>query len=139
MGASRYTSPAIRHNATHGRPFTAFDRARSLSLAEAVGITPEMVAADLGVTVDVITSLRETRRAFGPTQEPLTLKHSVAQFMRGKTLSVKQRDANVKLDGMRPIYHVNQLILLIESDMVEWTDEFEARLAVLADLIRSRI
>jgi hypothetical protein len=59
--------------------------------------------------------------------------------MRGKKLTAAQVDANTRLDGMRPIYHMNQLITLIANDLIDWNDPTVAKARELADLIDERV
>jgi len=64
----------------------------------------------------------ETRKSPAPRYQEVALKQSVRHFS-GKTLTEKQFAANERLSGMSPKYHANQLILLIEADMLDQSDE----------------
>lgn len=74
--------------------------------------------------------------AKGPTGEPVVLKTTIGG-MAGKELTLEQVEANEKLGGMRPVFYVNQVLLLVKADLMprdndkltEALGELHARLA----------
>jgi hypothetical protein len=131
---------AIRMNSHHGRPLGPYDQARSIAIAQEHGVGLVDVAADLGVTVEKVKSLTDTRVAVGPQKEKVVLKSSIAPFMRGKTLTGAQVKANERLDGMRPLYHVSQLSMLLKNDLIDYGSEtVVGALHDLASLIDEKV
>lgn len=112
---------AMAHNSGHGRRLTSVDAVRSATLAEKLGITVDVVAKCLKMTIDRVGTLVADRTAkCGMTTVPLkqTIRH-----MAGKKLSKPQQEANRKLSGMNQVFYVNQLITLIEADLLDKENE----------------
>jgi len=136
---------AIRYNARHGRTLTRCDRARCAILAERHGLSIDRAAQAMGLTVETVTKLRAERvgklrvyhggtpkrgKRGKPIEIPIkrTIKH-----MAGKELTPEQAEANKRLSGMEQLFYVNQLILLIENDLLDRSNE-----KLLAGLARLR-
>lgn len=51
----------------------------------------------------------------------IPLKKTIAH-MAGRTLTKRQAEINENLSGMKAIFHVNQLLMLIEGEMLDLTD-----------------
>lgn len=130
---------AIRLNADHGRPLSPYDQARSISLAEAMGLSVDDIAADLGLTAVKVKSIRDTTLAYDQHGQPVVLKRGVASFNRGKTLTAEQVEANEHLDGMTALYHVNWLVRAMEAGLVEWHEQLSMRAARLAELLEEHL
>jgi hypothetical protein len=112
---------AMRHNAQHGQPLDAFDRAHCVILAGNLGISDADVAGALCVTVEKVNALRVKKSAkAGRLSIPIkrTIRH-----MAGKRLNKQQVDVNRKLGGMDAIWHVRQIVMLIESELIDRSDE----------------
>lgn len=125
---------AIRANAAHGRRLTPFDRSRCLLLAERYGLSDDDVADALQLSVDRIRELRVSTFA-SCGKEPIALKRTI-KFMAGKKLTTRQCDANRKLGGMNAAFYVNQIIELLESGLIDHSnDVLMARLAKLRTLL----
>jgi len=130
---------AIRLNAEHGRPLSPFDRARSISLAESLGISEQEIASDLGVVVSKIKTVREATLAYDPQQKPVVLKRGIASYLRGQTLTTEQVEANEHLDGMTAYYHLRWLTRAISNDMVEWTEQVIEESRRLLELMEEHV
>lgn len=130
---------AIRLNAGHGRTLTRFDRAHSLLKAEEMGLSVDETAKAMGLTVEALGKLRTERigtlHVPGKKNTETPLKRTIAH-MAGKSLTQVQVEANTKLGGMNQLFYVNQLITLIESELLDESNEqLVARLGVLSRLI----
>ena len=125
---------AMRYNSAHGAKLDTFDKAHCVLRAVDLGIDDAAIADALHVKEEWIGELRVGRSAKdGKLHVPLknTIKH-----MRGKHLTKPQAAANQKLGGMNQAFYVNQLITLIESDLLDRSnEELMKRLAVLGKLL----
>jgi len=117
---------AMRYNAGHGRSLTTFDRAHSVLRAEAFGISPEQVASALSITAEAVGRLRAERvgtlKVAGATAKTIPLKRTI-RHMAGRELTAPQAEANAKLSGMEQLFYVNQLIMLIENDLLDTSND----------------
>lgn len=114
---------SIRLNAAHGVRLGSVDRTRCMIVAERLSIPPEAVAGALSVSVDKLAQLTvsSTARTAGGLMVPL--KNTVRRGFAGKRLNRRQIEANEKLSGMNQVFYANQLIELIESEMLDTSDE----------------
>lgn len=114
---------AMRANSRHGVNLTRFDRTRCVLLGEQLNLTLDQIAADLAMTIDAVGALKTDRvgnlKTNGGIKIPL--KKSILH-MSGQTLTQQQYEANRHLSGMSAMFHVNQLILLIENDLLDSAD-----------------
>jgi hypothetical protein len=129
---------AVEANGAHGHRYTAFDYARILLQARELGLEREKLAIALNVPP---TRLEDIERGFAKTStnghKDIPLKRSITH-MAGREMTPAQVEANDKLGGMKQTFYVNQVILLLESDLINLEDQsLLARLAVLADLLES--
>lgn len=130
---------AVRLNAKHGSQLTTFDRTRCILRAEELKIPEDQIAAALCLTMEKVGELRKERvgrlmvRTASGEDEPVAmvqgnrsgfrpLKRSI-RHMAGKMLTQRQAEINEKLSGMEPLFHVNQLLLLIDGNLIDETDE----------------
>lgn len=128
---------AARYNSSHGLKMDTHDKSHFVLRAIQLGIDDEAIAGALHVATKYIGELRVGRTA--TTKEGLTaaIKRTI-QHKAGKELSKEQWSANDKLSGMNQVFYVNQIILLIESDLLDETnEELMRRLLVLGGLIDS--
>lgn len=114
---------AMRLNAAHGRNMTSYDRAHAISRAEKFEIDPALVASALNMRRDRIDEFQQQRfcRVKGkrngvPTKLPI-------RHMVGKVLTREQAEAIPSLGGNQQGFYVNQLIILIETDMLDTDNE----------------
>lgn len=117
---SHLFSEAVRMNAAHGRPLSPFDRARCAARLKKYKIGVAKIAALLGVRVETLKAVAERRVAKTTDGREMIVKRSIAHVVKsGAPMTEAQEAANVKLDGMPPIYHAGQLLLLIENDLID--------------------
>lgn len=152
---------AMRYNSDHGYNLTSQDRARSVGIAQSLGIKDEMIAHALRVKVKVITEDYEARKCSvvkitvkeEPKETPksTTAKAKVkkdtgftetvylkrpALWMAGGQLTQEQVAIHEKLGGNPASYYVNQLILLIEGKFIDPSDtQLYSRLSTLRDTL----
>jgi len=129
---------AIRLNAAHGRMLSSADKTRCVLFARKLGINDEQTARVLRVTVKVVKSSVEKRCAkvvVKQGQMPVVLKPSVLH-MSGRVLTTKQADTIDKLGGNKTGFYARQLLMLIDSDLVDVKNEKEmVTLAELRDVL----
>lgn len=125
---------AMRYNSSHGVQLDQCDRTHCIIIAERLRIPMEAVAGALHMPADKLGELRTSRTAInGKLVVPL--KQTVRHFA-GKQLTKRQVEANVKLSGMNQQFYANQLIELLESRMLDTSDErLVERLRVLHGLL----
>ncbi len=112
---------AMHMNAHHGRNLCAFDKAHCIAKALDFGIPDDAIAGSLAVTVERIELIRTTKMASikgADVKLTMPIKNTI-RHKAGKTLTVRQQETNVKLGGMNQVFYVNQLIMLIESDLLD--------------------
>lgn len=132
---------AMRYNANHGRMMSTYDRTHCIIKAHEFDIKPEIIASTLHMAVEKVGKLwaertsdhelrtdapgaRRDRKARGKKKviEKIAIKQTI-KHKAGKTLTKKQVEVNEKLQGMPQSFYVNQLIMLVESDLLDVDDE----------------
>lgn len=108
---------AIRLNAGHGRALSAYDRAHAILLGAKLGIADKALAGALSVTLDRVEGLRVSKSAKS-NGATVPIKRTI-HHMAGRKLTKPQVVANKKLGGMNQLFYVNQLVVLIESDLLD--------------------
>jgi hypothetical protein len=130
---------AIRLNAGHGRTLTMHDRTHCILLAAKMEVPEDELASALCMTVEKVGALRVDRIGtlhVGQTTRSIPLKRTI-RHMAGKSLTKGQSEANDRLSGMNQVFYVNQVILLIESKLLNMDDEkLLERLGILASLLK---
>ncbi len=126
---------AMKYNASHGARLDPCDRNRCTIIAARLSIPLDAVAGALHMPVEKLGKLKQERTARTSGGLSIPLKRTV-RHMSGRKLTKAQTDANEKLSGMNQAFYANQLIILIETDMLDTADEklFD-RLRVLAELL----
>lgn len=112
---------AVRLNASHGYKLDPNDRTHCTIIAERLHIPLDRLAGALNMPKRELGQLRETRTArFDSLTIPLknTVRH-----MSGKRLTKEQMETNERLGGMHQVFYVNQVIMLIESKMLDKDNE----------------
>ncbi len=134
---------AMRYNASHGRALTMYDRARCALRCKKFKLGIVAIAAALGMTPAALQAIGEGRTANVRSEKDADEGHEVAlkrtiAHMSGRTISADQQIANGKLSGMQQAFYVNQLIILIESKLLDTENsELMVRLAKLAELLET--
>ena len=124
---------SMRYNAAHGVKLDSCDRTHCLIVAETLGLTMDTVAGVLNIPIERLGELKANTAKSGKLTIPLkrTVRHK-----SGQNLTKRQVQANDKLSGMNQQFYVNQLIELIESDLLDTSDDkLMAQLATLAALL----
>jgi hypothetical protein len=123
---------AMRCNSSHGRPLSPYDRARCALKCRKFRVGIAAIAAALGMKPETVKAIGEGRTAKVRTESgghDVTLKRTIAH-MAGRDLSPEQQTANERLSGMQQAFYVNQLLLLIDHNLLDNSDES------LMDLLR---
>lgn len=107
-----------RLNSGHGQALTPFDRARASLELKKLGASMRAIAAALGVRVETLRAVGEGRVATTSGGEETTLKRTI-RHMAGHEISEQQEEANKKLSGANPIYLLDQVLLLLETDLFD--------------------
>ena len=125
---------AVAANSAHGTRYTPYDQARVLARALELGMAKERVAAALHITSLRVEQIEGGFAKRGVTNEPL--KRSIAPIMAGRQMTEAQVEANKKLSGMPVLFHVNQVLLFLDNDFIDWNDPIiPVRLRLLAKTI----
>jgi len=131
---------AIRLNAPHGRMLDSHDKTHCIILAEKLHIPESELASALSITVDKVGKLRLGRIGelhIGKTVNAVALKNTI-RHMNGRILTKEQSDANNQLGGMNQIFYVNQIILLLDNNLVDWGNEnLIAKMAILRERLNN--
>lgn len=126
---------AMRYNASHGSRLDPCDRTRCSIIAERLSIPLDAVAGALHMPTEKLGDLRQNRTANNGAGLAVALKRTV-RHMAGRKLTQAQSDANEKLSGMNQTFYVNQLVMLIETRMIDKDDaRLMERLERLAELL----
>lgn len=109
-------------NSAHGRALTTYDRRRAVLIAEQLGIDPALMATVLNTTVERIHSLKTTCATVENTRVVTPLKMPI-RHMAGQQLTQEQADIIPKLGGNQQMFYVDQLLMLIDSKMLNTANE----------------
>lgn len=116
---------AIRYNASHGKMLSRHDRMRCVLQSERMRLKIDDVASALSMTIEKINQLKAERVGelrVGGTIQSVPLKRTI-RHMSGKRLTKKQSEVNEHISGMDQKFYVNQLVMLIESNLLDQDDE----------------
>lgn len=123
-------------NATHGKKLSSYDHARCILIADRVGLSDKRLAIALHMPISKISELRSTKIA-STEDGPIAIKVAVGH-MAGRKLSRKQAIAVTKLGGNSPTFTANQLIIMIEANLIDKSNEtLMEKLKALGKLIRT--
>jgi len=114
---------AVRLNACHGRNMTTSDRAHAILLAGRLKAPVEDLARALNITVERMEEIKTTLTIkVEDTRQRIPLKMPI-RFMTGRELTKKQAAVVPRLGGNSALFWVHQLCMLIESDMIDTSNE----------------
>lgn len=113
---------AVDANATHGRPFSPFDKARIRTRAEELGFTMDRVSQILRVPIESLNIQKEKAFATDEKGNIVPIKNTIS-WKAGQALTPRQVAANQKLGGMNAAFYANQLSELFEAELVDWSNE----------------
>jgi|SRR6516164_8049722 hypothetical protein len=107
---------AVRLNALHGEPLTAFNIKNAVIKLISYGYTVAKISEVVKMPVSKIEKLERGFTTSAKTGEPIPLKGGLSH-LRGIPLAPKQIEVNRHYSGMKAVFYINQLIQLIENDM----------------------
>lgn len=121
-------------NSGHGRKLTTQDRVRCITLGQELGLSVDMLSDALGLTQAKIGKLVDNRIASSGSKS-IPLK-ATTEHLAKTELSEEQLEYNRKAGGLHQSFYVNQVIAMLESDSVDWSNEaLVKRLAELSKLL----
>lgn len=113
---------AARLNAEHGQRLTHIDYARCMDRGAELGLSVSQLASVLHLTVERVGELTRERHASAPNGTPMLIKRSI-RHKAGEVLTAPQVEANGRLSGMHCTHHARQLIILLEADLIDGSNE----------------
>jgi len=125
---------AVRMNVSHGRAFDPYDRKRAVLRLKDFGLTPRDISDVVRLPmhrVEIVIG------GFGKgfRSQSIVLKSGLASTLKQQhTLTQKQEKTNERWSGSQPAFHVNQLVLLLEAEIVPKTSAFVAGMDRLCEL-----
>lgn len=122
---------AVTRNARHGVKLNPFDRARTITIADALGITRDALATAMAVKVDVLGEIKKRSTATDSAGNVVAIKRS-ARHLAGTELSDKQIEAIKGSSGWPVRFHAQQIIDAIRGDLIDYEDA--AAMAMLREL-----
>jgi len=124
---------AISLNIGRGEDLTRWDMTRCVTLAEEVGMSIDTLAKLVKWQPDRLTAYRDSRMSTTVDDRRVMLKRSLRKHL--KPLTKAQEEVNKHASGMAPLFHINQTIAMLETDLMPVEDHIIARLKDLAGLI----
>lgn len=112
---------AMALNAPHGTKLTAFDRVRCIVRAKELGIDEITVAKALNITVQKVGEIKVQKLGLIDGKQ-VPLKRTSAHFA-GREMTKEQVEGNEKAGGPHQLFFVNQVMIMLESDTVNWDNE----------------
>lgn len=109
-------------NASHGRSLTAYDKKHAILIAEKLGIATTLIATALNTTVERVKECKVTCAVVENTRVVTPLKTPI-RHMEGREITQEQADAIPGLGGNQQMFYVNQLILLIDTNLLNTENE----------------
>lgn len=118
---------ALRLNAAHGKPLSAFDRARAALKAKRFRCSLKLVAKSIGMTPEMLRAIGEGRTArvspgAGESSGGEAALKRTIMHLRGKEITPAQEEVNKKLCGQDQAFLLHQIVLLLENDLFDWDD-----------------
>jgi len=113
-------------NSKHGNRLTKQDYVRCILIGEERGLTLKQISFALNISLAGLKNLKTGRicpiPSISPTGQSIPIKQTI-KHMAGKVLNKEQVRANDKLSGMNQNFYVRQVIILIDSDLLNLEDE----------------
>ena len=98
------------------------DRSHCAIIAERLSLSLDAVAGALHMPADKLGELVQSRTAKGAGGLSIPLKRTISHFA-GRKLNKHQEEVNSRSSGMQQSFYANQLIDLIESKLLDTSDE----------------
>lgn len=116
---------AVRVNARHGVPLESMDQARSIIIADELGIALDVLAEAIAVPQAKLEDIKVSKIVSGPGGEPVILKQGLIGVIKpgGRRMTKGQVGANDRLIGMNQSYFVGRVLDLLRHNLVDWENE----------------
>lgn len=137
---------AIAANARHGFSYAPFDRKRIVDIAINLKMSVERIAGALNITTEKVAELRRgvdgarklPAASFQPTAQKPRFKNAINKNSQASVARVQ--DAMERTKGEAQMHYVNQLVLAIQSGMLDRKqDRLPYALHKLATLIQEKV
>jgi ParB-like chromosome segregation protein Spo0J len=122
-GEAELILDAVALNSAHGRRLDRMDQARAVLLAEEAGASARQISVVLHVPEKRVEELRVRIAHVEFPDGPAVVLKRPAQHFAGKTMTEKQAAAHQSMPGTSLLLTARQLLLAIETDLVNPEDE----------------
>ena len=126
---------AISANVGRGQDLSRWDSMRCVELAEEVGMTIDTLAQLLQWQPERLQAYRESKTGTTIDQRKVMLKRSLRHRV-GKPLTKAQEVVNEQSSGMPALFHINQIVALLETDLMPESEQIAVRLQHLCELVQ---
>jgi|SRR5215472_597794 len=125
---------AIALNVGRGTDLSRWDLTRCIVLAEEVGLPFNNLASLLHWQPERLAAYRESRMGTTLDDRKVMLKRSLRRHLN-KPLTKAQEEVNKHASGMAQLFHINQVIAMLETDLMPRDEHVVQRLKDLYQLI----
>lgn len=126
-------SDAIAANVGRGQDLQRWDHLRCMQLADEVGMSINTLAKLLQWQPDRLVAYRESKVGTTLDDRKVMLKRSLRHRI-GKPLTRAQEEVNKTASGMPVLFHMNQIISLLQTDLMPEDEHVAQRLQELCEL-----
>ena len=127
---------AIRANVGRGQDLTRWDHMRCVILAEEAGMPINTLAKLLKWRPEKLTEYQGSRTGTTLEGRRVQLKRSLRHRV-GRPLTKSQEEANKHLSGQPALFHINQIITFLETDLMPEEEHVAARLNHMCQLVQA--
>lgn len=117
---------ALRYNGVHGKRIRGYEQTHAINKALNMKIEPLQIAIALGITKERIDKIMTDKIAtIKKTSIRVPIKASVKKMINGQDgqITKEQAEAMEHLGGVGPTLHINQLILMLDNNLIDLTDD----------------
>lgn len=124
---------AIQANVGRGVDLSRWDHLRCMELADEVGMNVNTLAKLLQWQPERLVAYRESKMGTTLDDRKVMLKRSLRHRV-GKPLTAAQERVNETASGMPALFHINQLVALLETDLMPESEQVAEHLQHLVEL-----
>jgi len=125
---------AMSLNVGRGENISRWDITRCILLAEEVSIPITTLARLIHWEPERLKAYRDSRLGSTLDDRKVMLKRTIRRHLN-KPLTKAQEEVNAHASGMQPLFHINQIRALLETDLMPTEDHIRAELRHLGELI----
>lgn len=127
---------AISANVARGQDLTRWDHLRCITLAEDVGMPINTLAKLLKWRPENLVEYSGKRTGTTIEGRRVQLKRSLRHRM-GRPLTKSQEEANKHLSGQPALFHINQIVTFLETDLMPEEEHIAVRLNHMCQLVQA--